>query len=146
MKIAITILCLIAISTACMAQTSNYKLTVRIEGLRSNKGQVVMALFDSTGQKRFPNKKQAIIWKTLPIGIDSTWTLFDSLSTGKYAIMALHDEDSNGDLTKNRLGLPKEGIGFCQTKKAGFAPPNWKDAHFTLHQADTTIYVTIHYR
>lgn len=36
---------------------------------------------------------------------------FQDLKPGKYAIMVFHDENEDGELKTNFIGMPKEGVG-----------------------------------
>jgi uncharacterized protein (DUF2141 family) len=39
---------------------------------------------------------------------------FDDLPPGHYAVQVMHDENDNGKLDSNFLGIPSEGYGFSQ--------------------------------
>lgn len=53
-------------------------------------------------------------------------TLHD-LPAGDYAIKLFHDENDNGELDSNLLGLPQEGYGFSNNAGA-FGPASFADA------------------
>jgi uncharacterized protein (DUF2141 family) len=36
----------------------------------------------------------------------------DAVTPGDYAISVFHDENSNGKLDRNFMGMPKEGVGI----------------------------------
>ncbi len=38
--------------------------------------------------------------------------VFENLAPGEYGISVVHDENENGDLDKNFVGIPKEGFAF----------------------------------
>ena len=49
---------------------------------------------------------------------------FEGLPAGDYALQVIHDENDNGDLDKNLLGIPSEDYGFSRNPKA------WRRATF----------------
>lgn len=56
---------------------------------------------------------------------------FNDLLTGTYAVIALHDENTNGEMDKNFIGRPKEGFG-TSNNLTFFAPQRFSSAAFEL--------------
>ena len=52
------------------------------------------------------------------------------LASGNYAIAILHDENDDGKMNTNFLGLPKEGYGFSNNVMGTFGPPTFSKASF----------------
>ena len=50
---------------------------------------------------------------------------FVDIPPGTYALVVIHDENRNGKLDTNWLGLPKEGYGFSSDAKATFSAPSF---------------------
>lgn len=97
---------LIAGSTAAVAS----KFTVTVENLRGGNGKVRVLLFaQSDGFPDQPGPAAARAEATAVKG--SLEIKFHHLKTGRYAIAVLHDEDSDGKLATNFIGIPKEGVG-----------------------------------
>lgn len=64
---------------------------------------------------------------------------FPTVPRGKYAIAALHDEDGDGDMDKNFIGLPTEGYAMSQNAHLDtIGKPDWEDALFG-HGGRTTV-------
>lgn len=61
---------------------------------------------------------------------------------GTYAVIAAHDENGNGELEPNFLGIPQEGVGTSGKARKG--PPRWKDAKFDV-PGTTTISIVMNY-
>ena len=57
---------------------------------------------------------------------------FSNLTTGEYALAIYHDENSNGKLDSNFLGMPTEDYVFSNYATGNFGPPSFEDAKFTL--------------
>src|SRR5229473_8126093 len=87
-------------------------LTVHVTGARNAKGKIGVALFQqATG---FPEDTSKAV-RAQDVDIDtntmSAQVVFGDLPEGVYAISVRHDENSNGKLDKNFVGIPKEGYG-----------------------------------
>ena len=54
---------------------------------------------------------------------------------GVWAVQAFHDEDRNGEVNRNLLGVPTEGIGFSNDAPFRFGPPTFTDAAFQFGPA-----------
>jgi uncharacterized protein (DUF2141 family) len=67
--------------------------------------------------------------------------IFPELAPGDYAVKLYHDENRNGELDSNMLGIPSEGYGFSRyTQELG--EPGFEDARFTV-KGDTRIEITL---
>ena len=51
---------------------------------------------------------------------------------GTYAIQLIHDENMNGDIDRDFLGIPVEAYAFSNGDKALLAPPEFDDCAVTL--------------
>ncbi len=63
---------------------------------------------------------------------------------GRYAAQATHDENGNGKVDRAIFGIPKEGVGFSNTR-IGFSAPKFDDAVFTVGTASATIRLSLRY-
>jgi len=70
---------------------------------------------------------------------------FTELKAGAYAVITFHDENDNGKLDENALGLPTEGYGFSNDAEGFFAAPSFKDAAVMLGGHDRAIGITLKY-
>ena len=57
-----------------------------------------------------------------------------NLDPGRYAIILVHDENGNGKLDTNALGVPTEPYGFSNNVRGFLGPPAFKEA---VMQVDT---------
>ncbi len=53
---------------------------------------------------------------------------------GEYAVKIIHDENSNGKLDTNFLGIPREGFGFSNNAKPGMGPPAFEKSKFYVKE------------
>ena len=52
----------------------------------------------------------------------------------------MHDENGNGELDANFVGIPREPWAFSNNARGNFGPPTWEDTKFELNgQATQTI-------
>jgi uncharacterized protein (DUF2141 family) len=70
---------------------------------------------------------------------------FTDIAAGDYAVSVFHDENSNGKLDRNFIGMPKEGVGASNDAKGHFGPPKFNDAQFTYSGGQKTLTIHIQY-
>lgn len=110
-------------------ETDTALLRVKIIGLKSDRGIVRVAIYSS--EESFNSPEQALLKTELGIdGTEATWEVRVPAGT-PIAIAAYHDQNENGNLDKNILGLPTEKYGFSLGKRSPLGPPRFEDASFT---------------
>ena len=116
------------------AQTSrDNTLTVRIIHARNAKGTIRVALFRSAegfpgdSSKAYRLQNAQIDPQTL-----SSQAVFAGLPPGVYAAAVFHDENMNGKLDKNLIGIPKEGYGASNNPERRMRPPSFEETSFPL--------------
>jgi uncharacterized protein (DUF2141 family) len=57
--------------------------------------------------------------------------VFKSVPKGVYAISAFHDQNNNGKLDTNFIGLPTEDYCASRDARNTFGPPSFADARFS---------------
>ena len=110
-------------------------LTVVVTGLRSETGIVRVALFDS--EPGFPiDTSRAVALQQMDLSVTPTnhprAVVFKNLPEKTYAVSVFHDEDSDGKLKTNWLGMPREGVGSSNNAKGRIGPPRFAAAAFPL--------------
>lgn len=124
--------------------TDHYSLSVEVDSLRNEKGNVQFALYNENGSIPDEHYKKYYKIGTAEIIDGKSIYTFTNLPEGSYAINILHDENKNGKIDK-RLILPKEGIGFSNFKSIGFTNrPSFLKASFML-KSDWSIKVKVIY-
>lgn len=63
----------------------------------------------------------------------------------KYLAGVLHDENGNGRMDTNTLGMPREGVGTSNNPNSVLGPPDFEDARFAASGANMTVRITIRY-
>lgn len=109
-------------------QPNDYQLTIAFKNLESRMGNLMI---------RVRNKEQKeVLLKIHPVKSLHEELTF-KLPANSYAIDVYHDANSNKELDKNLVGIPKEKYGFSNNPKATFGPPNFKDQLITLDKDQT---------
>jgi uncharacterized protein (DUF2141 family) len=113
-------------------------LTVHLLQLRSNDGQVGCALYRSAdGFPTDPAKAAQMRW--CPIKDKTSTCSFDPIPAGTYAVACFHDENGNGRMDKNFLGIPKEGMVVSNHAKGSMGPPPFDKAKFSFSGAASAL-------
>lgn len=118
-------------------------LTIRVKGLKNDKGQVGVALFASAAS--FPRSERAFRGQTARIEGGRAVVHFGPLDPGTYAVAVLHDENENGKMDFNFLGMPLEGYGFSNDASALFGPPSFEKAAFRLLARSSALTINARY-
>lgn len=115
------------------------EVTVRIDGIRAQAGLLKVALVDSP--QGWDGTAAPVKADGAPAQGDTASFVFKDLAPGTYAVMISHDENGNGKLDSNIMGIPTEGYGFSNNP-AVMRKPTWEEARFEL-AADQVIDVTL---
>ena len=117
------------------------ELTVNLHGIRAQTGLLKVALVDS--QDAWDGKAAPVQGDGAPPqGEDATFT-FRGLKPGTYAVMITHDENGNGKLDTNAIGMPLEGYGFSNNPRV-MRKPTWDEARLEMGKDDVAIDVALH--
>ena len=119
----------------------NGMLKVVIGGMKSEKGDVKVALFNS--KESFERSGTAFRSARAEIKNGRSECEFGDIPFGTYAVKVYHDENGNGKLDKNAMGQPRERYGFSNNARNTFGPPGYDQTKFLFEKADTTISVTV---
>jgi uncharacterized protein (DUF2141 family) len=120
---------LLSVGVSLLAQSLN----VHVKGIRSTTGQLCVAVF--ANETEFKSEKP--IWEmkypkdTIKKG---EFRLNIQLKAGKYGLSVLDDENGNGRMNYNMLGIPKEGFGFSNYFHRGIKVPSFNQFSFFLEK------------
>jgi uncharacterized protein (DUF2141 family) len=113
MKYSVASLLLAGVLFNAAAQAG--ELVVTVNDVAVHKGQLKMALFDSAAA--WDGKAKAIAQQAQAATAGSVEFRFADLPGGTYAISVMHDENDNGRMDSNFLGMPTEGYAFSNDPK-----------------------------
>jgi len=103
-------------------------LDVTVAGIRAQQGMLKVSVVDATGWSG--GAKPLAGAERKPQGETETFH-FANLAAGTYAVMVMHDENGNGKLDTNFVGMPIEGYGFSNDPKVP-RKPTFDEAKFEL--------------
>jgi len=116
------------LSLAAQAQSS---VSVQVENLKNDKGVCRVYLFDQAAY--FPNQQgKAIASKVVRISSGKAALTFENISAGRYAISVIHDENNNGKLDSNFLGIPTESYGASKNALPSMSMPSFEANAFEV--------------
>ena len=122
-----SIVCLSAIT---FASGEGDDLLVIVTGLRSQKGNVHIALYDDPD--RFPDFDGMILKVEVTIIDGTAHHKFNGLTSKRYAIAIYHDENDNDEFDQGFLGIPLEDYAFSNNAPVFLGPPSFNDAAFAV--------------
>jgi uncharacterized protein (DUF2141 family) len=108
---------------------STATVTLKIVGVKNNVGSVRAALFNN--EKDF--LKNAMYGEIVNANSDTVVIVFHAIPYGDYGISIMHDENKNGTLDTNFVGIPKEGFGFGNDSLGAFGPPSFEKANVSIY-------------
>lgn len=126
-----------ALSTSA-ADTQVSTVTVDVTNIDAMRGTLIVVLYDNKAD--FDGGEPLQLSK-VPVSEQQHKLTFDKLVPGTYAVKLFHDENDNGKLDTNFLGIPSEGYGFSNNGGA-FGPSSFADAAFSV-AADTKINIKL---
>jgi uncharacterized protein (DUF2141 family) len=115
-------------------------LTVKLHGIRAQTGLVKVAVVDS--QEAWGGKAAPVRADGAPAQGEEASFTFKDLKPGSYAVMITHDENGNGRMDTNLVGMPLEGYGFSNNPQA-MRKPTWDEARFEIPAAGAAIDVDL---
>lgn len=120
------------------------RIVVEVRGLRSDRGQVMGALFDDPRRWVRPGEEAA----TCRVAIQHRIArCVMQVPAGRYAFAFAHDEDRDGQFDRDFLGIPQEGYGFSNDVRPSLSLPSWHSAAFDVRERPSgrTMIVTTRY-
>jgi uncharacterized protein (DUF2141 family) len=105
------------------------ELTLTISDIRTAQGQLLISVVNS--ENGWDDKAPPVAAQKVAATGKELVLKFD-LPAGSYAVQVLHDENDNGKLDMNLMGVPTEGYGFSNN------PPVMRRAHFSEAKFDVS--------
>jgi uncharacterized protein (DUF2141 family) len=128
--------------SAGVSAANDSTITAQVSTFRSTKGALVCRLY--AGPDGFPGKPTYKMVRTVGLTGKETTCSFSGVTPGTYAVAVFHDENGNGKLDTNFLGIPSEGVGVSNNHAGSFGPPHWDDAKVAV-TADITLNINLRY-
>ena len=140
-KCAFILIVFVFFTTNFLKAQSTCTLEVLVTGLKNTEGQIMVSI--NEGSDGWP-ESNFLEQRFIPLFTAPNFTIiFKDLPYGNYALGLLHDKDNNGEMTKNFLGMPKEGFAFSRDYKVVFRAPKYEEANFELNTPKKTITIKV---
>jgi uncharacterized protein (DUF2141 family) len=121
----------LTLSTATFAQETGVSVTVTLENVLNDQGDILAALHDSStfmrgqGIENFKAKAEK----------GELTFVFENVPAGTYAVSVLHDVNSNFRMDYEANGMPKEPYGMSGNEMT-MGPPTFESAAFEVGSED----------
>ena len=142
----LAVLALAHLPALAFAQSSSCPgMHVQVLNIRNSTGTVDCALFESPAG--FPTEALRSATNVMVIKVRQTQARCDfaDIPPGTYALAVFHDENMNGTLDTNWLGIPTEGYGFSNDVKASLGPPSFAAASFAYDGRTVEMTIRLEY-
>jgi uncharacterized protein (DUF2141 family) len=140
--LAVVFLALLVVAPSAVSSESIGKLVVDISGFPSSDGFAMVALHNSEESYKGGEDSAIAKTKTMVVG-QKAQVVFTNLPYGWYGVSLYHDENSNGEMDKNAMGIPRETYGFSNNAKGFFGKPSYKKIRFQLDSAEKQIAIKL---
>jgi len=121
------------------AQTAS--IEIKVTDIKSQKGLIRIGLF--TNEKDY--LKNTAIGKVVKPEGNELIVVFENLEPGDYALSVVHDENENGKLDSNALGIPKEGFALVNNSVGKFGPPTFEKAKMKVEGKNVMWLISMKY-
>ena len=129
-------------------------LTVSVVNVRSNAGELLVGVYatpqayrsgiaDSATKSALLPSAGRLLGAALRARAGSQSVTFGNVPAGRYAVVVIHDENDNGLLDENVLGVPSEGYGFSNNAYGFLAAPSFEAAAVTIARTDSHVVSSI---
>ncbi|MEQ8904187.1 DUF2141 domain-containing protein [Ekhidna sp.] len=121
------------------SQENPCELSVKVENIKSIKGSLKVAIYNH--EDHFLSKE--VMSDGRAIDANSMEFSFKGLGKGVYAISIYQDENDNGKLDSNFMGIPSEPYAFSNNAKGMFGPPSFEDCQFEIKEGTQEIVISL---
>lgn len=128
-------------TSATTEKATNVPLRVIIDNLSTNDGEIEISVY--TPKNKFPEENgQLKKYRFKPENLKLDVQLKD-LPYGELAIALYHDENNNGKIDKNMIGIPTEPYGFSNNYKPTIKAPNFDNCKFTYSKESNEVRISL---
>jgi uncharacterized protein (DUF2141 family) len=123
----------VSLLMAISVRSQSINIVVSLTNVSSNNGTVKVYFF--TDADAFPTKLSgAVKVVSVKAAKGSIQIPVEGLASGNYAIAIHHDENNDGKINTNFIGIPKEPMGVSNGAVGKMGPPKFKDAVMNLRK------------
>lgn len=138
MRSTSSIMLTLLLSIATFAQ-GNIDLKVKIVNFKNQKGKVVVAIFNSEENYL----KKPFRATASPVATKDGTTVHFRIPKGEYAISVYHDENENGNMDRNFMGIPIEPYAFSNNAPSRFGPAEYDAALIEVDEENRVHFIKL---
>jgi uncharacterized protein (DUF2141 family) len=131
----LSLLPLLAAGAGAQAAT----VDVHVSNVAGGKGSLKVAVCD---RERF--LKQCAYTASMPAREGENVIAVPGVPKGTWAVLVYQDENGNGELDRNFIGIPKENYGFSRDAASKFGPPGFDEAAIQVGDEATVAKIRLH--
>lgn len=117
------------------------ELTVRVEGIPSTAGRLLLSVAASS--EAWDGQAAPAAAQRVPVQDTSAEIVFSGLAPGRYAVAVIHDANDNGKLDTNPVGMPIEAYGFSNSPDALMRKATFEEAALELPEDGIVVTVNL---
>ncbi len=118
-------------------------LQVKVEYLQNANAPIRLALYDH--EQNFLQEGKSVKGVVLQVAAPSKSTIHreTKLPFGSYALAVYQDLNGDGQLNKNKLGIPTEPYGFSNNVKSKWRSPKFAEAAFAFQRDEQQVNIVL---
>ncbi len=128
------------VSSSCSASAADGALVVTISDIRNPGGHLLVSVESSA--QGWDGDGESVAVARIAAQPGDVVQRFEDLPPGSYAVQVMHDENDNGKLDSNFIGIPSEGYGFSQNPSV-MRRATFEEARFALPAEGAAITVRL---
>ncbi len=117
--------------------SNNGTLSIEINNIQSSQGMVWVGIYAS--EQTFLVKEKAIVEGFVIREEGQLIVDIPDLKFGEYAVAVFHDENNNGVMDRNLLGIPSEPFAFSKPPKSKWRLPKFEEVRFSFAHPDQKV-------
>jgi uncharacterized protein (DUF2141 family) len=125
---------LLSLSLLLAAGAQAATVDVHVSNVAGGKGSLKVAVCD---RERF--LKQCAYTASMPAREGENVIAVPGIPKGTWAVLVFQDENGNGELDRNFIGIPKENYGFSRDAASKFGPPGFDEAAIQVGDEATVV-------
>lgn len=133
-----------AAPAGCTGPASDTWISLTIEGLRNSNGVVALTLYPDV-PARFLKPHGSLYVTKVNARAGLAYGCIFLPAPGAYGLALYHDENANGKIDRNGLGIPKEGFGFSNNPRIFLSAPGFAKVRFVAGSAGTGLRIRMKY-
>ena len=119
------------------------QIHVTIDGLRSDRGEVVVELYPDDAKQFLGRDKR--ISRVRQKASPGMVVCMPAAAPAFYALVVYHDENNDGEFNRSKLGIPSEGFGLSNNPSTMFGKPRFTSVRFHVGEGETPIRIRLRY-